>query len=171
MSRSTLVLLREEAETAADFCEGLLDVLNYEGDIEITVKAHYATINLLCPNSSQAETLIGYMGFTLSSLQYLMRLYIQKELGEYSPVTLDVNSYMRKRKEDLDRIICDAIARVEETSEPVDLEPMDARKRKRVHKLVHKAGLRSSSHGEEPHRYVTISLPRQDSEFFEENED
>ena len=45
-----------------------------------------------------------------------------------------------------------------ETGEPVDLKPMNSFERKVVHDVVREEGLKSRSHGEEPHRHVTIYL-------------
>ena len=56
-------------------------------------------------------------------------------------------------------IALDAVDEVRETGEPVDLKPMNSFERKVIHDTVRDEGLRSRSHGEEPHRYVTVYLP------------
>ena len=50
----------------------------------------------------------------------------------------------------------DAIDEARETGEPVDLKPMNSFERKIIHDVVREEGMKSRSHGEEPHRYVTV---------------
>ena len=47
---------------------------------------------------------------------------------------------------------------VRETGEPVNLKPMNSFERKVIHDVVREEGLKSRSHGEEPHRYVTVYM-------------
>jgi len=45
---------------------------------------------------------------------------------------------------------------VTETGEPYTCRPMNSFERKIVHDVVREEGMKSRSHGEEPHRYVTV---------------
>ena len=53
-------------------------------------------------------------------------------------------------------ILSNAIDEARETGEPVDLKPMNSFERKIIHDVVREEGMKSRSHGEEPHRYVTV---------------
>jgi spoIIIJ-associated protein len=146
--------LDEEADMAADFVEGLLDLLDLPGDIEIEVQEEQALINVEDVGSG---LLIGRRGATLDALQELVRCAVQRQTERRSHVRVDVEGY-RSRQIDKLRDKCrDAIAEVRETGEPVRLEPMDAYERKMMHDLVARTGgVTSSSEGTEPKRRVVI---------------
>ncbi|HUH07793.1 MAG TPA: RNA-binding cell elongation regulator Jag/EloR [Egibacteraceae bacterium] len=146
--------LDEEADLAADFVEGLLDLLDLPGDIEIEVQEEQALLNVQEVGSG---LLIGRRGATLDALQELVRCAVQRQTERRTHVRVDVEGYRGRQLEKLRDKCRDAIAQVRETGEPVRLEPMDAYERKTMHDLVSKTGgVVSSSEGSEPKRRVVI---------------
>ena len=69
---------------------------------------------------------------------------------------MDVDGYLKRKRQRLHVIALDAIDEVRETGEPVDLKPMNSFERKIIHDVAREEGMKSRSHGEEPHRYVTV---------------
>lgn len=150
-----LDMLDEEAEIAADFIEGLLDLLDLPGDIEIQVREEQAIVNI---SEVGSGLLIGRRGATLDALQELVRCATQRRTERRSHVRVDVEGYRERQLEKLRDKCRDAIAQVRESQEPVRLEPMDPYERKMMHDLVAKSsGVVSSSEGSEPRRRVVIS--------------
>ncbi|HSK91894.1 MAG TPA: RNA-binding cell elongation regulator Jag/EloR [Euzebyales bacterium] len=147
--------LDEEADLAANFVEGLLDILELPGDIEIEVDESQAFVNVVEVGSG---LLIGRRGATLDALQELVRAATQRQVERRSHVRVDVEGYRQRQLEKLKDKCRDGIAQVRETGEPFRLEPMDAYERKVMHDLVARTGgVTSSSEGVEPRRRVVIA--------------
>jgi spoIIIJ-associated protein len=148
--------LNEEADLAADFVEGLLDILELPGDIEIEVDESQAFVNVVEVGSG---LLIGRRGATLDALQELVRAATQRQVERRSHVRVDIEGYRHRQLEKLKDRCRDGIAQVRETGEPFRLEPMDAYERKVMHDLVARTGgVTSSSEGVEPRRRVVINV-------------
>ncbi len=149
-----LDLLDEDADLAADFLEGLLDILDLPGNIEIEVQPDQATVTIQDVGSG---LLIGRRGATLDALQELVRCSVQRQTERRSHVRVDVEGYRARQMEKLRERCREAIAEVRETRSPVKLEPMDAYERKMMHNLAAAAGgVTSASEGAEPRRRVVI---------------
>jgi spoIIIJ-associated protein len=69
---------------------------------------------------------------------------------------LDIGGYRAGRRAVLTELGESTAKTVQESGEPVRLEPMSPFERKIVHDAVAAAGLRSESEGEEPRRYVVV---------------
>jgi spoIIIJ-associated protein len=146
--------LDEDADLAADFVEGLLDILDLPGDIEIEVSDNQAVVTIQDVGSG---LLIGRRGATLDALQELVRACVQRQTERRTHVRVDVEGYRARQLEKLRERCREAIAEVRETEAPVKLEPMDAFERKMMHDLVAAAGgVTSASEGAEPRRRVVI---------------
>lgn len=150
--------LNEEADIAADYLEGLLDIVDYEGDIEMGVRNHRPTVQIVADDDTDIKHLIGKEGEVVDALQQLSRLAVQQKTGERSHLIVDVDGFLHRKRQKLRDRALDAIDEVRETGEPVDLEPMNSFERKIVHDMVREEGLKSRSHGEEPERYVTVYI-------------
>ncbi len=149
--------LDAEGDAAADFLEELLDILDMDGDIDISVEAGRAKVAIVSEGPSQdLKRLVGPEGEVLEALQDLTRLAVQADTGEVSRLMLDIAEFRAGRRERLAEIAREAIAEVRESGERVSLEPMNAFERKVVHDVVLEAGLASESEGEDPQRYVVI---------------
>ncbi|MCP8614507.1 protein jag [Bifidobacterium asteroides] len=154
----TIEQLNEEADVAADYLEGLLDIVDYEGDIEMGVRNHRPTVQIVADDDTDIKHLIGKDGEVVDALQQLTRLAVQQKIGERSHLIVDVDGFLRRKREHLREQALDVIDEVRETGDPVNMKPMNSFERKIVHDMVREEGLKSRSHGEEPHRYVTIYL-------------
>jgi spoIIIJ-associated protein len=149
--------LDAEGDAAADFLEELLDILDMDGDIDISVEAGRAKVAIVSEGPNQnLKRLVGAEGEVLDALQDLARLAVQSETGEISRLMLDIADYRAGRRERLAEQAREAIAKINDGAERAALSPMNAYERKVVHDVVLEAGLASESEGEEPHRYVVV---------------
>ncbi|MBW3657107.1 MAG: KH domain-containing protein [Actinobacteria bacterium] len=146
--------LDAEADAAADFLEGLLDMLELPGDLKIRITEEHAEVEIVDVGSG---ALIGRRGQTLEAIQELARCALQREFQRRSHVKIDIEGYRERRLEKLLEKAEEAIESVLETGETERLEPMDVFERKAVHHLVAEYdGVTSRSQGREPARRVMI---------------
>lgn len=145
--------LEHEGDIAADFLEGLLDIADFDGDIDMDVDGDRAAVSIVGGNLSE---LVGTGGEVLDALQELTRLAVYRETGERSRLMLDVAGYRAGRKAELIEIADEAIAQLNTDGEPVKLDPMSPFERKVVHDAIAAAGLISESEGSEPRRFVVV---------------
>lgn len=154
----TMDQLNEEADIAADYLEGLLDIVDYEGDIELGVRNNRPMVQIVADDDVDIKHLIGRHGEVVDALQQLTRLAVQQKTGERSHLIVDVDGFLKRKRQHLRDIALDAVDEARETGEPVSLKPMNSFERKVIHDVVREEGLKSRSHGEEPHRYVTVYI-------------
>jgi spoIIIJ-associated protein len=146
--------LFRQSEIAADYVEGLLDILDYDGDIDELVSAGRPVVEVV---GGRLQPLVGQRGATLEALQELTRLAIFRQTGSPSRLLLDVGGYRANRRKELAAVAKNAVEKVKEYGEPVRLEPMSAFERKCVHDVVNAlAGVESESEGVEPHRRIVV---------------
>lgn len=153
----TLTRLEQEGEIAADYLEGLLDIADLDGDIDMDVEADRAAVSIVSDSSSRdLQKLVGRDGEVLEALQELTRLAVHRETGDRSRLMLDIAGFRAQKRAELAEIGAKAASEVKSTGEPVKLDPMTPFERKVVHDAVAAAGLRSESEGEEPQRFVVV---------------
>jgi spoIIIJ-associated protein len=151
-------LLVREGDIAADYLERLLDIVDYDGDIDLDVENDRAVVAIV---GSDLSALVGPRGETLDALQELTRLAVQQQTGVRSRLMLDVGGHRQARRSELQKLAADTATRALETGEPVRLSPMNPFERKVVHDaLADIDGVFSESEGEEPHRRVVVQLDR-----------
>jgi spoIIIJ-associated protein len=152
-------LLEREGEAAADYLEGLLDIIDVDGDIDMDVDGDRAVVAVI---GEHLRHLVGQGGSVLDALQELTRLAVARETGNRSRLMLDIAGYRARRRAELAKIGTQAAEKAMSTGESVALNPMSAFERKVVHDAVAAAGLRSESEGVEPERYVVVLPTRRD---------
>ncbi len=145
--------LEQESEIAADYVEGLLDVADLDGDIDMDVEGDRALVSVV---GATLQELVGPRGEVLEALQELTRLAVHRQTGERTRIMLDVGGYRARRRMELTALGRDAAEDVSRTGVARRLEPMTPFERKIVHDAVAAAGLRSESEGEEPNRRVVV---------------
>jgi spoIIIJ-associated protein len=151
-------LLVHEGDIAADYLERFLDIIDFDGDIDLDVENDRALVAIVGPG---LRALIGPQGETLDALQELTRLAVQQKTGDRSRLMLDVSGHRQARRAELSAVAEQTARRVLHSGEPAPLEPMNPFERKVVHDAVAAIdGVRSESEGEEPHRHVIVALDR-----------
>ena len=151
-------LLDREGDAAADYLEGLLDIADLDGDIDIDVEGNRAMVSVVEVREGDLRHLVGPKGEVLDALQELTRLAAARETGERSRLMLDVAGHRAARRAALVELARTAIAEAERTSAPVTMDPMTPFERQVVHDAVADAGLVSESEGDEPRRCVVIRV-------------
>ena len=72
-------LLVREGDIAGDYLERLLDILDFDGDIDLDVEAGRAIVSI--DGGKDLEKLVGARGEVLEALQELTRLAVQQSTG------------------------------------------------------------------------------------------
>ncbi|MEV0391748.1 R3H domain-containing nucleic acid-binding protein [Polymorphospora rubra] len=146
--------LFRQSEIAADYVEGLLDILDYDGDIDELVSGGRPMVEVV---GDRLQPLVGQRGATVEALQELTRLAVFRQTGTPSRLLLDVGGYRANRRKELAAVARNAVEKVKEYGEDVRLEPMSAFERKCVHDVVNAlAGVQSESEGVEPNRRIIV---------------
>lgn len=147
--------LVREGDVAADYLERFLDLLDYDGDIDLDVEAGRAMVSI--DGGQDLENLVGPKGEVLEALQELTRLAVQQETGVRSRLMLDVSGWRSGRRAELRTLGESTAQNVLSSGEKASLHPMSPFERKVVHDAVTSIeGVRSESEGEEPKRRVVV---------------
>ena len=144
-------VLVQEGDIAGDYLERLLDLLDYDGDIDLDVESGRAIVSI--DGGEDLEKLVGARGNVLEALQELTRLAVQQETGSRSRLMLDIAGWRADRREELRELGRSTAETVLSSAEKVRLQPMSP-------KVVHDAvaavdGVRSESEGEDPSQHGT----------------
>jgi spoIIIJ-associated protein len=143
-----------DTELAGDFVEGLLDALDVDGDITTWVDAAGGHVDI---EGSKLDFLVGVEGEILNALQDLTRLAVLRQTQRWVRITVDVNGFKARRREEIAMIAKEAAERVAASRQDEELEPMTAFERKIVHDVIAGiSGAQSDSIGEEPNRRVVV---------------
>jgi spoIIIJ-associated protein len=146
--------LFRQSEIAADYIEGLLDILDFDGDIDELVQNGRPMVEVV---GGRLNNLVGTRGATLEALQELSRLAVYRQTGEPSRLLLDVGGFRSARRKELVAVAKNAAEKVKQHGEAVRLEPMSAFERKCVHDVINAlAGVESESEGVEPSRRIVV---------------
>ncbi|MFD6414904.1 protein jag [Streptomyces sp. NPDC060194] len=156
-SGDALSRLEQEGEIAADYLEGLLDIADLDGDIDMDVEADRAAVSIVSDAAGrELQKLVGRDGEVLEALQELTRLAVNRETGDRSRLMLDIAGFRAQKRAELSELGAKAAADAKSSGAPVKLAPMTPFERKVVHDAIAAAGLRSESEGEEPQRFVVV---------------
>ncbi|QWF80478.1 Jag family protein [Amycolatopsis sp. CA-230715] len=148
-------VLVQEGDIAGDYLERLLDLLDYDGDIDLDVEAGRAIVSI--DGGDDLEKLVGTRGTVLEALQELTRLAVQQETGTRSRLMLDIAGWRADRREELRELGKSTAESVVSSGERVRLQPMSPFERKVVHDAVAAVdGAQSESEGEDPKRRVVV---------------
>ena len=142
-----------EGDIAADYLEGLLDIADLDGDIDMDIDGDRAAVSIA---GGELGHLVGRNGEVLDALQELTRLAVLRETGERSRLMLDIEGHRARRRVELTEVGTQAAAKVKSSGEALSLSAMTPFERKIVHDAVAAAGLISESEGVEPMRYVVV---------------
>ena len=147
--------LVEEGDVAGDYLERLLDLLDFDGDIDLDVEGDRAMVSI--EGGDDLQKLVGRKGEVLDALQELTRLAVQQSTGDRSRLMLDVAGWRAGRREELSSQGTAAAERVRDGGEREELPPMTPFERKIVHDAVAQVdGVVSESEGAEPNRRVVV---------------
>lgn len=147
--------LEREGDVAADYIEGLLDIADIDGDIELDVRSGRAHVSVESPEGGSNLSRLSDPE-TVRALQELTRLAAQSSTGRFSRLILDVGGSRDTRQNQLAQLVDRAIAKLEEGATQASLPAMSSYERKLVHDVVADRGFVSESYGEGADRHTVI---------------
>ena len=150
----TIEELETEGDRAADYIEGLLDIADLDGDIDINVASGrvYLAVN---GGGQDLDRLAN--SDTVQAMQDLTRLAAQAKTERFSRLILDIAGSREARAGELKGLVDAAVAQIAAGRAEVALEPMSSYERKLVHDEVADRGYRSESRGEGRDRRLVIT--------------
>lgn len=150
---------QDTVNLAKDFLDGIFKKMSMDVLIEkFSDNDKNITLNL---QGANLGLLIGKHGQTLDALQYLTNLVANKDQGEWSKFTLDIENYRKRREETLKKLAFRLADKAKRKDERIVLEPMNSNERKIIHTaLQDDKRIVTYSEGEEPHRHIVIMLKK-----------
>lgn len=151
-------------EVARSILEDLLHHLGYSAEIQVRL-AGPATDGemaafVLNIQTAGADTLIGPRGETLAALQHILRLLVNRKMGQMVNLVVDVQGYKQRREQYLCRLAERMASQAVRSGRTVYLEPMPPYERRIIHlALRDRPDVTTQSVGEGNRRRVTI-IPR-----------
>lgn len=150
------VIVENRLSRGKVFLNEILKRMDIKAEIKIEKGDDYTYLNIV--NSPYTGLLIGVRGQTLDALQAIVNIAVNKEEKEWEKIIVDVEGYRQRRKATLEAIAIREARRALESKSPVELEPMNAYDRRIIHlALKDRKDIVTTSHGEEPQRYIIIS--------------
>lgn len=139
----------------------LTTIIKGMGIEDITVTSHEEeeeTVYELITNESHGA-LIGRHGETLDAVQYLVRLFANKNTQGKKKVSLNIGDYREKRAESLKEFAARSASQVLKYGRNVKLDPMNPYERRIIHTAIQAIeGVTSHSVGYDSERRVVITL-------------
>ena len=149
------------AEDDAAIRKYLTTIITGTGIEDVTINSHEEdeeTVYELITNESHGA-IIGRHGETLDSVQYLVRLFANKNTQGKKKVSLNVGDYREKRAESLKEFATRAANQVLKYGRNVKLDPMNPYERRIIHTVIQQIeGVTSHSVGYDSERRVVITL-------------
>ena len=150
----TIEELEHEGDVAADFLEGLLDIADIDGDLDLDVRNGRAYVSVEAPEGGSVSLIAD--PDTVQALQELTRIAVQAKTGRFSRLILDVGGSRDTRQQQLAGLVDRAIRKIEEGASQASLPSMSSYERKLVHDVVAERGFVSESYGEGADRHTVI---------------
>lgn len=152
-SEPTVEQLEQEGDVAADFIEGLLDIADIDGDLNLDVRQGRAYVSV----ESEDESLsVLSEPDTVQALQEITRLAVQSTTGSFSRLILDIGGSRDARRRQLEKLVDAAVVKLDEGALQASLPSMSSYERKLVHDIVADRELVSESYGEGADRHTVI---------------
>lgn len=143
---------------AKKYLEDILSFFGLNTDVYATTEDN-EVIELHVPSTHLNGFLIGQHGDTMRALQFLVSNALRSNNFETSRVNVDIADYKKARAEQVAEQTEVWVKKVQESGEPMELNPMNAADRRIVHKVATEAGLSTESVGEGRDRHVILTPP------------
>ena len=152
----------DEQDALLDFLEDIVDALDLDVEIEVTVDEDGETL-VGTLHGEDLGLFIGRHGQTIDAVQHLAHRVLAALKDAPRRVVIDAEGYRARRREALERLADDAAAEAVEHGREVALDAMTASERKLVHNyLAERGDVDTHSDGKEPDRHLVVS-PRSES--------
>jgi len=155
--------LSDNEKLTKEFLSTIFDKMGIEADIAIKSDGDKIDVDV---SGEKMGIIIGRRGETLSSLQYLTNLVVNRKSDEYVKVSIDTENYKQKREEALIRLANKTAEKVVKYKRSFTLEPMNPYERRIIHSALQSNDkICTYSTGNEPMRRVVIAQNRENKEF------
>lgn len=150
---------------AREVLSELLQLMGFEAQVKVrgdkdSSAGDDAPPFVLDVRGNDLGVLIGRRGKTLHALQFMTRLIVNREVGEWVRLVVDVEKYKVRREKQLEQLADRLAERVALTQQPIALEPMPPNERRIIHvRLREHPIVTTESVGKGERRKVTI-LPK-----------
>lgn len=156
---------KKPAKVSAAGFEGaekyLLSIVSGLGvtDCKATFTEEEDGISIDLESDQDYGVIIGRRGETLDSIQYLVRLYLNKGKENYKRVSINIGNYREKRAATLEEIAKKSAEKVRKYGRNVVLDPMNPYERRIIHTTIQEIeGVESHSVGYDAERKVVVTL-------------
>lgn len=164
-SRDAVIKARKKDSSFEEIAKEFLANMFRTMDMDVEIKSEYDDIEkelLIELIGDNMGILIGKRGQTLDSIQYLTSILVNKNNEEFIRVKVDIENYRERREETLIKLAKNLSYKVKRTQKEAKLEPMNPYERRVIHSTLQgDKNVVTRSEGEEPYRYVVISLKRE----------
>jgi spoIIIJ-associated protein len=118
---------------AQELAEELMSLLELEATITSVTEDEIIKIQIDTP---EPGLLIGFHGETLSGLEKILGLMLEKKTGNWQKITVNVGDYKERREETLKNLALNTAQRVKFSGQPWPLPPLSPSERRFVHMLL-----------------------------------
>jgi len=137
-----------------DALQLIVDAITPGAAISMETDPEQVLFNISCENSA---ILIGKRGQTLDAMQYLVEKIINRQNDDRIRVQVDIEGYLKNRKNNLDQMAVRLAEKVKLTGKPASAGQLNAHDRRIVHMaLKDDAAVRTQSIGEGLYRKLMI---------------
>ena len=159
----------DRTQSGKEWLEQLLDAMylnaevHTEGFETVSADSDSKWLNIDGSNFTpeQKDKLIGNKGEGIDAIQYLANTILNLDLdpeGQCSYV-IELDGYRVRRNQELATLTREAIEKVRETGQEVEIPNLSAAERKQIHSLLESVDdLKSQSRGQEPNRNLVVQL-------------
>src|SRR5437899_2194392 len=124
------------ATAGREIVEDLLDYMGFPGDVDILAAGKEngtPTLTLAIVDGESMGALIGRRGETLQAFQFITQLLVNRRLGHWTRVLLDIEGYRSRRERYLKDTALRAAEKAMRYRESIELDPMIPSERRIVH--------------------------------------
>lgn len=152
------VIEKSSEEIARDFLNTVLEGIGLEASVDISTDEERMNIEI---SGESMGVIIGRRGETLSALQYLTSLVVNRKTEGYTKISIDTENYKKKREESLIKLANKTAEKVIKYRKNITLDPMNPYERRIVHSsLQGNDKISTFSTGDEPMRRVVVALKK-----------
>jgi spoIIIJ-associated protein len=148
------------ATAGREIVEDLLDYMGFPGEVDILRAGKEngtPTLAMAVVDGESMGALIGRRGETLQAFQFITQLLVNRRLGHWTRVLLDIEGYRSRRERYLKDTALRAAEKAMRYRESIELDPMIPSERRIVHlTLAEHESVTTHSEGEGDNRRVIV---------------
>jgi spoIIIJ-associated protein len=148
------------ATAGREIVEDLLDYMGFPGDVDVLGAGKEngtPTLTLAIVDGESMGALIGRRGETLQAFQFITQLLVNRRLGHWTRVLLDIEGYRSRRERYLKDTALRSAEKAMRYREAIELDPMIPSERRIVHlTLADHESVTTHSEGEGDNRRVIV---------------